>query len=203
MHVTSEIWMKYEQKYKCSEKVWQRSGWRVASSGTQMCEVKLKELRKFGESQILLAWTQWAQRQQLEMGSGEPVVKIFRAWGQVKIFGFYSSLMGVNRKFGMRKWHDGIYVQKVSDLQWFTSYFVFVFFFFNVACCESNTYSVETALWALIFSWASHIQYGLLPWSWAVAATSQPASHQEDTQQIQTLTTILYRHSFCFSLSVQ
>ena len=25
MHVTFEIWMKFEQKYKCIEKVWQRS----------------------------------------------------------------------------------------------------------------------------------------------------------------------------------
>ena len=69
-----------------------------------------KSLENLGNSGDAVAWTQWAQRQQLEMGSGEPVVKIFRAWGHVKIFGFYSSMMGVNRKFGTRKWHDGIYV---------------------------------------------------------------------------------------------
>lgn len=69
-----------------------------------------KSLENLGNSGVTVAWTQWAWRQQLEMGCGVPVVKIFRAWGHVKDFGFYSSMMGVNRKFGTRKWHDGIYV---------------------------------------------------------------------------------------------
>ena len=102
-----------------------------------------------------------------------------------------------NLEQGSDRWNlciEGLWLTMVHLMLCFC-----LFFFFNLPCCESNTYYVETALWALIFSWASRIQYGLLPWSWAVAATSQPSGRHttdSDTYNHSVQTLILF---FTFS----
>lgn len=65
------------------------------------------------------------------MGSGVPVVKIFRSLGvTLRSLDFTRSVMGVTKKLEQGSDMTEFMYRKVSDLQWFNSCFVFVFFFF-------------------------------------------------------------------------
>lgn len=61
----------------------------------------------------------------------------------------------------------------VPNLRWFNN-------FLTLRWCKRETHSEETALWILIFSWASNMWYNHLSQHWTVAAScsSPSASHQ-------------------------